>query len=483
MMLTTKILLAVVIPCVVKFDVVISLTDHWPSGSYTMPKPKSGCPHTDKTTWKEAWRFQDLENDAKQGSKFSSNFHMDAKIVNNDLERGFCTNNNQGVQEPWPVGSYCLYRNANHCPPNMTQGFIEWYDEQEKNQNRFNNYLSLPDGIYFGPSTRLLYCCHTTGKWYKSIQLPTENPFYLLPYGSGNCQRVVGTISSLEYIVYDTEDENNWDEFDGHHVFTDKVESWPKVFYCYYEGCQYQLRNKRGSFSSPNLHNGSYPDFQHCSWSINVNVPARILLKFQTLQVPNCKENSLDIFDGDSSEGSTLLARFCGKNATSGANVISTTSNLYIVFKSGKRFDKDTKDWSKRLQFHAEYSSLEAATPIFPTKISTKKKTQPQESSTLKVPWNIINFGKETSPTATFTTTRKRTTTDVRKHSTDNIYGNEETNSQIANNEYSSIYFLTALPILGMMILLVVIGTLFYWIRNKKMDVVEINGKIEKTAV
>ena len=79
--------------------------DHWPLGSYTMPKPKSGCPHTGKTTWKEAWRFQDLENDAKQGSKFSSNFHMDAKIVNNDLERGFCTNSEQGVQEPWPVGN------------------------------------------------------------------------------------------------------------------------------------------------------------------------------------------------------------------------------------------------------------------------------------------------------------------------------------------------------------------------------------------
>ena len=127
-----------------------------------------------------------------------------------------------------------------------------------------------------------------------------------------------------------------------------------------FSGCQYQLRNKRDSFSSPNLHNGSYPDFQHCSWSINVNVPARILLKFQTLEVPNCKENSLDIYDGDSTKRSTLLARFCGKNATSGANVISTTNNLHIVFKSGKNFDKNTKDRSKRLQFHAEYTSLEA---------------------------------------------------------------------------------------------------------------------------
>ena len=118
----------------------------------------------------------------------------------------------------------------------MTEGFIDWYDEQTNNQNKLHNYLTLPDGIYFGSSTRLLYCCHTTGKWYESIELPTEKPFYLLPYGSQRCQRVFGAISSLEYAVYDTEDENNWDQFVGHHVFTDQVESLPKVYYCYYEG-------------------------------------------------------------------------------------------------------------------------------------------------------------------------------------------------------------------------------------------------------
>jgi hypothetical protein len=83
---------------------IFPFTDHWPLGSYTMPKPKSGCPHTNNITWKESWRLQDLENDAKQRSKFSSNFNMDAKIINNDLKRGFCTIINEGVQEPWPQG-------------------------------------------------------------------------------------------------------------------------------------------------------------------------------------------------------------------------------------------------------------------------------------------------------------------------------------------------------------------------------------------
>lgn len=118
----------------------------------------------------------------------------------------------------------------------MTEGFIEWHDEQTNNHNKLKGYLNLPDGLYFGPSTRILYCCHTKGKWFQPILLPTEKPFYLLPYGSRNCQRVKGAISSLEYIEYDTEDDNNLDEFNGSHVYADKIKSLPRIFYCYYQG-------------------------------------------------------------------------------------------------------------------------------------------------------------------------------------------------------------------------------------------------------
>ena len=82
-------------------------------GTYTMPRPKSGCPHSTNLTWQEAWRFQDLENDAKQGSKLSSNFHMDAKITNNDITRRFCTSSNNDVQEPWPRGKRGLRPGSN----------------------------------------------------------------------------------------------------------------------------------------------------------------------------------------------------------------------------------------------------------------------------------------------------------------------------------------------------------------------------------
>ena len=131
------------------------------------------------------------------------------------------------------LGLYCIYR-IQSCSYPMTEGSIRWDDEDSHNKNGYSGYLPDYDNDFAG--VILYYCCHTAGKWYKPIELPTEKPFYLLPYGSRNCQRVKWAVSSLEYIVYDTEDTDNLDEFEGDHVFTDKVESLPKVYYCYYEG-------------------------------------------------------------------------------------------------------------------------------------------------------------------------------------------------------------------------------------------------------
>lgn len=121
----------------------------------------------------------------------------------------------------------------------MIEGSILW-DDEDSYSNANDKEGSLPDSLYpsyyRGRDTKLYYCCQDQGEWYKPITLPTDKPFYLLPYGSQNCQRVNWAVSSLEYIVYDTEDDNNRDLFEGHHVFTDQVKSLPKVYYCYYDG-------------------------------------------------------------------------------------------------------------------------------------------------------------------------------------------------------------------------------------------------------
>lgn len=135
------------------------------------------------------------------------------------------------------LGIYCIYRKW-PCPKGMEEGSILWDDEDHNNGNAETG--SLPDlPIYYdygNKDTKLYYCCQYQGEWYRPITLPTDKPFYLLPYGSQNCQRVKWTTSSLEYIIYDTEDNINGDSFYRHHVYTSKNESLLKIFYCYYQG-------------------------------------------------------------------------------------------------------------------------------------------------------------------------------------------------------------------------------------------------------
>ena len=118
----------------------------------------------------------------------------------------------------------------------MFDGSIKWDDEDYQNRNYQSGIL--PDGTYgyhYGTTT-IEYCCQDEGYWFNSIELPVDRPFYLLPHKSPNCQRVKWALSSLEYIVYDTENDDNSDTFSGSHVFTNKVKSLPKIYYCYYEG-------------------------------------------------------------------------------------------------------------------------------------------------------------------------------------------------------------------------------------------------------
>ena len=347
-----KVFAAVIIATMLRCGVLHASKDLWPTGNYSLPKPLSGCPKF----WKEGWLKQHLENDAKTASKFSFNFHMNASIVMKEfIERTFCTKVLEtSVKRVWPKGFYCIYKKQN-CPKDMLEGSITWDDEDSKNRNDHGG--TLPDLDTSFPGTKLYFCCQTQGKWYKSIELPIQKPFYLLPY-SLNCQRVVGAISSLEYIIFNTEDFSNADKFNGHHVFSDKVQSLPKIYYCYYEGCQYKLQNDHGSFTSLNFPNNSYPDFQICSWSLAVNIFSRISLKFLNLNIPNCKENYLDVYDGSSKNRSTLLVRFCGENATADAKVISKVNHLYIVLKSGNNSARHSEDSVKSLEFYAEYEAF-----------------------------------------------------------------------------------------------------------------------------
>ncbi|XP_028403866.1 uncharacterized protein LOC114526459 [Dendronephthya gigantea] len=299
----------------------------WPQGTYGLPKPVSGCP----TTWQEGWRQQDLEN-TNSKSSFSTHLqsHMEATLNGGDVKRYFCVKDSTHVGETraWPAGSYCVYKKNQQCPSGMkTQsGYIKWDDEDTKNKN--SKYGTLPEGTY-DQDTKIFYCCNDRGQWNDAIELPVDKPFYLLPFNSNNCQRVNGAISSLDYIVYDTEETQNHDDFSqGPRVFSDSNKGLPKIYYCYYEGCMHKSQKESGTISTTH-----FPDYQYCSWSITVNQGSVVSLTLTSINIPSCTGNYMNIYDGVD-DNASLMMSLCGNNATSGVRLRTTTNNMFIILKS-----------------------------------------------------------------------------------------------------------------------------------------------------
>ena len=118
----------------------------------------------------------------------------------------------------------------------MKEGFIKWDDEDFPNKDKNDKHGILPDGDYKEKDTQISYCCNDQGDWKQSIALPINEPFYLLPHKSDNCQRVKGALSTLEKITYDTEEDNNHDNFHASHAYTTGGKGIPTIYYCYYTG-------------------------------------------------------------------------------------------------------------------------------------------------------------------------------------------------------------------------------------------------------
>jgi hypothetical protein len=89
--------------------------NEWPSGSYGLPRPKSGCPGGKKNGWREGWRYQDMEDSDKstsERSRVSIGSHMRVTLVGNkkDVNKTFCTKQNTGIDARiWPKGKVLLY--------------------------------------------------------------------------------------------------------------------------------------------------------------------------------------------------------------------------------------------------------------------------------------------------------------------------------------------------------------------------------------
>ena len=111
-----------------------------------------------------------------------------------------------------------------------------------------------------------------------------------------------------------------------------------------YAGCDYKFQNDSGSFGVDN-----YPTYQYCSWSVTVKQGLEVFIEFTALAIDDCSENKLEIYDGVGDKGS-LLAVYCGKNATAGNTLRSTGNSVHVIFKSGAYS-------GHRLAFKAQYKA------------------------------------------------------------------------------------------------------------------------------
>ena len=209
----------------------IMIPNEWPDGTYSLPRPRSGCPSVG--SWHSGWRYHDTE-DSDSNNYFSSPLTLAGSFERNNLKVEYCTktyytSNDYGIQ--WPKGSYCIAKKGN-CPSGFSGGSIYWDDEDSNNRNDYGG--TLPDGDY-NSNTRTYFCCRNDGFTTNSITLPTDRPFYLYrKHSTDGCQRVRGMNYREEWVRWDDEDSSNKSSKSGDVPFDDGGSKDHKLHYCYY---------------------------------------------------------------------------------------------------------------------------------------------------------------------------------------------------------------------------------------------------------
>jgi len=115
----------------------------------------------------------------------------------------------------------------------MLSGSVLWDDENGASGKNMNFHDgSIPEGV-FNQDTKIFFCCHVAGSCDNPIELPVDNPFYLIAF-TPHCQEVLNTVHTMEHIVYDTEDDNNHDNQTYPYPYGADFKP-PRIHYCYYQ--------------------------------------------------------------------------------------------------------------------------------------------------------------------------------------------------------------------------------------------------------
>ncbi|XP_031566202.1 uncharacterized protein LOC116301306, partial [Actinia tenebrosa] len=278
----------------------------WPGGKYGMLKPTTGCPEEwTKKNWKYTkvinWRYRNWyymymgwtdkgyvlqETKANYPNNTSSDIlHIQGHVGPNSVLRYFCVKRtyvNWLSPIEWPQGRYCIHQNGNHH--SVPRGIIYMLYDTDDNNNHVTQYVDDFIG-YWGNSIKMWFSCQTSGDKKIPISLPITKPFYLLPYGSRDCQQVKWMVATTERIKYHTRNykghkQNGFGyETVPYHEIGDINDKGITMYYCYYKSCNYTLTDKKGVFQSPRFP-GKYPDGQLCSWRIIVPDNHTLLVRF-----------------------------------------------------------------------------------------------------------------------------------------------------------------------------------------------------------
>ena len=99
---------------------------HWPSGSYALPRPKTGCPGAH---WREGFRYQDSEN-VQNTNLQSNNSHLSGVVNRHGIKQEFCIHvaSTRTEEAFWPPGKYCIYKKGESCPNGLQEGLFNSLD-------------------------------------------------------------------------------------------------------------------------------------------------------------------------------------------------------------------------------------------------------------------------------------------------------------------------------------------------------------------
>ena len=134
--------------------------------------------------------------------------------------------------------------------------------------------------------------------------------------------------------------------------------------------CRVSVTGLSGSISlNQTARNDMDPHSQYCSWLITVAETFVISINFSILNVPQCNDTFLNIYDGPN-DTSSILGKYCGENATAGIKIRSSTNHLFILGNSGSYGSFSKSVFAFRAQYKAQVLGLLLSFVVLTTSLS-----------------------------------------------------------------------------------------------------------------